>query len=187
MSHSKPAPGNLELIRAFVNTRDIEAGTDVFTDAPSLRDWLAGHGLAAPGIRVARADVEAARDVRESLRAMLLANNGEPLDPGAPETLSGAAARARFSIAFDGPLRASMEPQAGGVAGALGRLLAIVARSMAEGTWQRFKACANDACEWAFYDAARNHSRKWCEMAVCGNRMKARAYREREREREHHA
>jgi predicted RNA-binding Zn ribbon-like protein len=62
---------------------------------------------------------------------------------------------------------------------ALGRLLAIVHRAVVEGTWQRMKVCPADDCRWAFYDHSKNRSGKWCSMAECGNRMKARAYRAR--------
>ena len=54
-------------------------------------------------------------------------------------------------------------------------------RAMADGTWPRLKACAAHNCEWAFYDTSKNRSRTWCNMAVCGNREKARAYRQRQR------
>ena len=52
---------------------------------------------------------------------------------------------------------------------------------MADGSWQRLKACRASDCQWAFVDTARNHSRSWCSMASCGNREKARAFRERHR------
>ena len=74
---------------------------------------------------------------------------------------------------------ARLQPTAAGVDGALGRLLGIVAAAMADGTWSRLKACRANDCRWAFYDRARNRSRHWCSMAVCGNRTKARAYRAR--------
>jgi predicted RNA-binding Zn ribbon-like protein len=48
---------------------------------------------------------------------------------------------------------------------------------MADGSWQRLKACKSDTCRWAFIDHARNRSRQWCDMAVCGNREKARTFR----------
>jgi len=54
-----------------------------------------------------------------------------------------------------------------------------VERAQADGTWDRMKACAADTCRWAFYDHSRNRSRQWCDMAVCGNRAKARTYRKR--------
>jgi len=61
----------------------------------------------------------------------------------------------------------------------LGRLLAIVADAMADGTWPRLKACFRESCRWAFYDHARNRTGRWCSMAVCGNRTKAERYRAR--------
>jgi predicted RNA-binding Zn ribbon-like protein len=51
---------------------------------------------------------------------------------------------------------------------------------MHDGTWSRMKACRNDTCHWAFYDASRNRSGKWCSMAICGNRAKVANYRERQ-------
>jgi predicted RNA-binding Zn ribbon-like protein len=80
---------------------------------------------------------------------------------------------------FDADGSAVLEPQAGGAAGALGRLLVIVQTAIAAGTWQRLKACREHSCEWAFYDHTKNRSGAWCTMDVCGNRAKARAYRER--------
>ncbi len=35
----------------------------------------------------------------------------------------------------------------------------------------RLKICPN--CQWLFIDRSRNRSRSWCDMAVCGNRVKA--------------
>jgi len=72
-----------------------------------------------------------------------------------------------------------LEPCAEGPDGALAALLAPVAEAMSDGTWARVKACRADGCRWAFYDFSRNRSGTWCEMAVCGNREKVRAYRER--------
>src|SRR5215211_3689100 len=63
------APGDLELVRDFVNTRDLEKGTDRI-DAPGrLASWLVEKGVAR------------ARTFREALRSMLLGNAG--LSPGA--------------------------------------------------------------------------------------------------------
>jgi predicted RNA-binding Zn ribbon-like protein len=74
-----------------------------------------------------------------------------------------------------------LEATAPGVAGALGTLVGIVYTAMADGTWPRLKACQRDVCGWLFYDRSRNHSARWCQMAVCGNRTKTRAYRARQR------
>jgi predicted RNA-binding Zn ribbon-like protein len=82
-------------------------------------------------------------------------------------------------VRFDEHGDAGLVPVRPGVDGALGRMLAIVFRSVADGSWERLKACPAEDCEWAFYDWSKNGSGTWCDMAVCGNRAKARAYRER--------
>ena len=38
------------------------------------------------------------------------------------------------------------------------------------------RTCAVDTCRWLFLDTSKNHSRRWCNMKVCGNRMKARRF-----------
>ena len=39
------------------------------------------------------------------------------------------------------------------------------------------RACADPECRWLFLDTSKNHSRRWCDMKVCGNRMKARRFK----------
>jgi predicted RNA-binding Zn ribbon-like protein len=172
------APGELETVRAFVNSVDMEGGVEELSDPEALTAWLAGHGLLEPGIRATAADLDHAIDVREALRALMRANtDGEPAG-GAPATLRAAAARARLALDFV-PDGSHLAPQAGGVDGALGRLLVHVHDAQHEGTWARMKACPWHTCHWAFYDHTKNRSGVWCNMAVCGNRAKAKAYRER--------
>ena len=64
----------------------------------------------------------------------------------------------------------------------MARLLAEVIRAEAEGKWERLKACRNQGCRWAFYDASKNRSGRWCNMDICGARHKMRTYRERKSE-----
>lgn len=172
------APGDLELVRDFVNTYDVDDGVEALETPAALRAWLAERGLLR-GATVTRSDLVHARRVREALRALLLANNGVSVRKEAAATLNRAAVRARLQVRFAPDGSAATAPLAPGVDGALGRLLGLVATAMAEGTWSRLKACRADDCRWAFYDHARNHSRQWCSMAVCGNRRKARTYRRR--------
>jgi predicted RNA-binding Zn ribbon-like protein len=180
--HPKAAPGDLNHIRRFVNTIDLEDGSDEITEPEALRDWLAERDLIDRGAELTPADVRQARELREALRKMLLANNGDPVDPAAVDTICDAAKRAELQVRVDAEGQARLVPVRTGIEGAIGRLLAIVFRAQAEGTWPRLKACAyHDRCEWAFYDWSKNRSGTWCDMAVCGNRAKAQAYRERRR------
>jgi predicted RNA-binding Zn ribbon-like protein len=130
---------------------------------------------------VTQADLARALDVREGLRALLLAHNGEPLDSARVGRLDAAARRAGVRVGFGAGPRPELVPQAGGVDGALAHLLAIVAAAAERGTWQRLKACPRDCCLWAFYDQSKNRSGHWCSMDSCGNVEKARAFRERRR------
>jgi predicted RNA-binding Zn ribbon-like protein len=118
---------------------------------------------------------------REALRRLLLTHNGGELDPAAVDTLDAVARDARVEVGFGADGVPHLEPCGHGANAALGRLLAVIARAETDGTWARLKTCPADDCMWAFYDFSRNRSRTWCTMAVCGNRVKARAYRRRAR------
>jgi predicted RNA-binding Zn ribbon-like protein len=165
----------------FVNTVHFEQGeVEEHLDSPAALDaFLADNGFG--NIAAKPADLRRALELREALRSIMLANNGGAPDAVAIESLNKAAARAKVVAAFDDHASWRIEPSSTGVDGAFGRMLASVFRAMSDGSWDRVKACGNPDCRWAFYDASKNHSGRWCDMASCGNRMKARAFRERAR------
>jgi predicted RNA-binding Zn ribbon-like protein len=170
----------LHLLQDFVNTIDIEGGEDDLGTPERLHRWLMDRSLALPTDTVAEADLRRTVEIREGLRALGRANNGEPLDRQKVAALNRAANGIPVVIGVN-PDDWSLRPAAPGVDGFLGAMLATVARSMANGSWSRIKACRNDACHWLFYDHSRNRSGTWCTMAICGSRMKSRAYRSRRR------
>jgi predicted RNA-binding Zn ribbon-like protein len=175
---SKPAPPELELVQDFVNTWD--EGVEHLGSPAALAGWLRDHGLLDPGQSAQADDVERALAVREALREVLLRHGGHAGDVESPGTvLDEAARRAGLRVGFTPEADARVLVQAAGVDGALGRVLAVAHAAQADGTWERLKACADPTCRWAFYDRTRNHSGRWCDMADCGNRAKARAFRER--------
>lgn len=65
----------------------------------------------------------------------------------------------------------------------LDSVLWAVARSASElllsGELSRLRMCAADDCAWLFLDRTKNQRRRWCDMKVCGNRVKARRHYER--------
>jgi predicted RNA-binding Zn ribbon-like protein len=180
-----PAPGRLSLVQAFVNTHydlEHERGAEVLSSPRALAGWLSRRGLLDPDVELGRSELRRALDVREGIRAMLFANNGGPApDADLIERLNRAAARPGLVIQLAADGSPSFEPFRGDFDSALAFLLALVARSRLEGSWQRLKACPGDDCGWAFYDYSRNQASAWCSMAICGSRAKARAYRERNR------
>jgi hypothetical protein len=106
-----PAGGDLRLVQDFVNTLDREHHNELLDGPEGLGAWLEHRGFDARGLRAA--DVARAVEVREALRALLLANNGGPEAPDAHAVLDAAARRARLEPAF-GP--AALVPAAGSTA-----------------------------------------------------------------------
>jgi predicted RNA-binding Zn ribbon-like protein len=177
----KTAPKPLYFVQRFINSVDLENGEDELASPAALREWFAERGLMDPDERVTSADLRRALDVREGLRAVLLANNGLELDVDKVERLDKAVARAGVRVRFRPEADPELVPEASGVDGALARLMAIVAAAVEHGRWERLKACPRDSCRWAFYDTSKNRSGRWCRMEDCGNIEKARAFRERRR------
>ena len=160
-------PGPLRLVQQFVNSVDLEHQTDWLDER-----WLAEHGLRGTE------DIATAREVREALRRLLIANNGGGLDTGAIETLDRISAGIGLAVRFDELGSTRLEPvQPRPLAG----ILVAVYAAMADGSWPRLKSCRNGRCRWAFYDYSKNRSASWCSMRLCGNRIKTRAYRSRRR------
>ena len=177
----KLAPPPLLLVQAFVDTLDLDLHTDVLARADEARAWLAGAGLRDPELPGFDADLRLAREVRESLRALIGRNTGGPPLTEAelrPLEQVTSQAAARLAVTADG--------QVGLAAGGTGRLadglaglLLAVRDAQADGSWERLRLCGNPDCRWAFYDGSRGRQGAWCEMASCGNRLKNRSLRAR--------
>ena len=173
---------DLDLVAAFVNTRDVGSGADDLSSPHALRGWLVEHDLLPADHPVTEADLARALALRDAVRGIAERNNPGaevPRDEDPVATLNRLAADARMVLEFDAGGGAHLTSPDEGVDGALGRILGAVFVSMADGRWERFKACARHSCRWVYYDRSRNRSRTWCSMDVCGNREKARAFRER--------
>jgi predicted RNA-binding Zn ribbon-like protein len=171
-------PPAAELLREFVNTRDVEDGTDRLGSAASLGDWFVAHGLLASPAPVSDGDLRLALELREALRGALLAHHDGADFARANPALERVVAELPLRLTFPAG-EPRVAPATGGARGALAGLVAAVDHAVAEGAWSRLKACPADTCQWAFYDTSKNRSRTWCAMAVCGNRAKTRSYRSR--------
>ncbi|OLZ67686.1 hypothetical protein AV521_22535 [Streptomyces sp. IMTB 2501] len=167
MNERSAAPGALALVESLVNTLDIETSHDSLATA----DGRARLGVAAE-------ELAEARELRESLRAALLAHAGHP--PHREVTPLG-------ELLSRAPLYVTVDERDGSAALApapdaplLSRVAAAVAEGLAEGTWMRLKACEADDCHWAYYDRSPAGRGRWCSMQVCGARAKMRRYRAKE-------
>lgn len=175
-TETKPAPMPLLLVQAFVNTLDFDTGRDLLGDSDTARGWLADAGLIARQTRVTEDELEHARAVREAIRSLL---QGSSADLAALRAVAGRH-ELRLTVSEGGPF-ALENPRRETLDDALFELLLIIRRAQEDGSWSRLKACANPDCAWAFYDRSRNQQGNWCDMAVCGNRLKNRQLRARRR------
>jgi predicted RNA-binding Zn ribbon-like protein len=177
----KPAPGPLALVQDFVNTRNYFHGGDLLGDAEEATRRLTERGLLKKGESVGESERRRLVSLREALRGLLLVHNGAA-EPGPDaEDLNGLVTSAALGVRFGADGRPTLEPAAwdSPAERVVARLLAEVIWAEAEGKWERLKACRNEGCRWAFYDASKNRSGRWCNMDICGARHKMRTYRER--------
>ena len=177
---SKPAPEPLRLVQAMVNTVELPDGSDRLADRADARSWLVDNKLLGPTAELTDVDLDLVQAVREALRVLLVHNAGGPPPTEAalgPLREVAATGAARPTLAGDGEVRLTATGDS--VRDRLVDLLLIVRDAQRDGTWSLLKACANDECQWAFYDNSRNHGGTWCEMSACGNKLKNRAFRAR--------
>jgi predicted RNA-binding Zn ribbon-like protein len=182
------APGRLAVVQAFVNTLDLEEGTDELGSPAALDAWLlSAGGLTEPTAgQSGPSELALAVELREALRGVLRSHvshnpaargNVTAADPVARLAEISSAMQARISADADGSVR--VVPGGPGSRAALAGLLLIAAEAHTLGTWARLKVCSADDCQWAFYDRSPTRSGCWCSMQICGSRAKSRAYRRR--------
>jgi predicted RNA-binding Zn ribbon-like protein len=178
-AETKPAPLPLLVVQSFVNTWEADTGVDLLADEQRAARWLRQAGLlddadAAPEVPAP----SLLREVREAIRALLVLNAGGP-EPGdeARRVLHQAAAGCLVRPVLHEGGRVELEAAGDGAWAT--RLLLIVRDAQRDGSWGRLKACRNEECTWAFYDRSHAGRGAWCDMAVCGNRIKNRNLRTR--------
>lgn len=165
-------PTLLRLVRDFVNTAELQLGTDRLRPG-SAEQALRGLGLLPPQARLGSADLSLLVGLREGVRELLLGHAGHDTRASVlgelDERLRGVPLL--VTVAGGPPRLAAVEPDAAHrVVAAV--LTAVVVAPAAE--WARLKVCARDSCRWAFFDTSRNRSGRWCSMAGCGNIVKMR-------------
>lgn len=160
------APGDLEQVRALLNSWRIPNDTRLATDR--FGDYARDHGLHPD-------DIGPLRELRDDLRAVV---EGAP---GAASRVGAWAARLGLRpVIRDGDI--GFEHPGCPADG----ILAIALTAAADGRWRRLKACPD--CRWIFYDHTRNASKRWCLMyaggpdgRACGTIAKVRQYRQKQK------
>jgi predicted RNA-binding Zn ribbon-like protein len=185
-------PDQLANLYDFANTLDVRHFThhgvphvqgDELAGPRELGAWMAQRGLSFTSARITPPMFDIALQLRASVRAYLQCDPAERRkDKDAVQSLN--AALKQF------PLVARAHVDRGMVLGAsrddaLAGMSAIVAElydGSVRDTLDRLKMCAAEECRRVFFDRSKPATRRWCMSTLCGNRMKTRAYRERQRD-----
>lgn len=171
----------------FLNSVGAPYGTviDWLRDGAALVAWMQGAGLLDPE-EVAALSWEAAaldavavraRDLREALRAGLSGEGALPIAV-LNAVLSGQARHLHVKETADGVVWQEQRPLDRPEA-LLARLAEAAADLLAQDRPDRTRICAGEGCTFWFRDQSKNGRRRWCDMSICGNRAKARAFRDR--------
>ena|SRR5215472_1577959 len=169
MNDPRALPGE-PLALDLVNTEFAATGTlvDLLATAESARAWAAAAGLT---VTPDEAGLGALRQARSAVRDALEHRGTAPLSAVLDR------GRVRLSVSDElvpvRTLRVS-EPAWLPAVLAAANLLDLLETAPA-----RVKHCENPDCMLWFFDTTRNGTRRWCSMAVCGNRMKARRHYDR--------
>jgi predicted RNA-binding Zn ribbon-like protein len=87
-------------------------------------------------------------------------------------------AKERQELKWDGERLNWTLPQATSLPGLPLWLLSLsTAAFMTSEQMRLLRECGNAECRWLFVDTSKNHTRRWCDMKICGNRMKARRFK----------
>jgi predicted RNA-binding Zn ribbon-like protein len=155
---------------------------------------LARAASNSAGSRAAASEaLESARNLREATATVLYAAVDGRVPPAAAmstlEELCLDASRHRQLQWNRSAKRSVAPPRASWVWGHSEYELALPAWILAQAASElmtsaaldRLRACGCETCRWLFLDTSKNHSRRWCDMKICGNRMKARRFLARRR------
>lgn len=158
-------PVSLDLL----NTRWMLDGArqDLLTDTEGLAVWLRANGL-DERFTAAAATLRHTLVARDALSGLV----DRPGDPAATARVDAVLGhgRIRATLTAEGP---GERPEFTDVTWGPGWTAARDYLDLLRTAPDRIRSCAHDACILHFFDTSRNGTRRWCSMAVCGNRAKA--------------
>ena len=160
---------------------------DLFQRDADVFHWLKQAGL--PVAKLARhatrtSVLDSARTLRENIRSLVERRKaGERGDPALLNRfLSGAQSHPRIVWNKARSLKIEKVRRKDAAEAILGPLAEAAADLLAAADFRLVKRCEDDTCVLWFSDHTKSHRRRWCSMALCGNRHKVAAYRQRLRD-----
>jgi predicted RNA-binding Zn ribbon-like protein len=154
-------------------------------DEPAWRDGFLSHWGYAPAGAASEREWTRLLALRRLMRS-IVESVGAAQAPSARDVaeLNRVLAGSKLTrevTAGEGRLELRLRPARPDWTWVLSELAATLVELLAEGEAERIKVCDNPDCRFAFYDASKNRSRRWCAQSTCGNRHKVRQFRARRR------
>jgi predicted RNA-binding Zn ribbon-like protein len=164
----------------LINT--VVQGTETWHSDADVMQWLKDAGFPASG-KAPHGLLEAGRGLRETVRALVHARkHGHKLDVA---RLNGLLAQSQRHLALHAQADGSVTLQTRYATDTPERLLAPLAESaaqlLADGDFNLIRKCEDHECTLWFLDRTKSHRRRWCSMALCGNRNKVASFRQRQK------
>ena len=177
---------DLEGALDFINTLDLDDGVLIehFREPADAAGWFREHRLIhdGDGHRWTQADLERTRTVRGALRdvvdSIVLERTPAEDSLRIVNEVLDAGPRPQLEIS-GGDVRIGHRHVSAPASEALVPIAEAIVDEIASGRPDRFRICANDRCQWTFFDASPTARRRWCDMKTCGNRAKAARHRQR--------
>jgi predicted RNA-binding Zn ribbon-like protein len=147
-----------------------------------LGAWMSQHGLLSSGAEVTPAMFEVALQLRTSVRSYLQCDPVERRrNKDAVQSLNKAMSLFPLMVEARSDRMALRAARGDALAG-LSLVVAELYDGSVRGTLDRLKMCAAEECRRVFFDRSKPATRRWCMSTLCGNRIKTRNYRERQRD-----
>ena len=188
-SHIELAAAPLVADHLALDMLNTEAGTgdarqDFWRSNDAVLDWLKRCGIDAgsPGAPVADDFLRDAKALRAAARDLITRRiQGERGDPALLNRYLAAMASTPVLVWDEAQPQLVRQGAAPSPARALGILAEAVATLLADDDVALVRQCEHPECVLWFYDRTKSHRRRWCSMALCGNRHKAAQFRARNR------
>lgn len=174
----------LDLLNTQVRSGDVLV--EHFNTAEDILRWLARNGIEllagndTVDEQVLVAQMHALRAVARN--AITQRKRGETIDVGELNAFLDAHLTSSKLLSNEGQYSLVQVPRGGVIASLLGPVAQVVAELLVDDNFDLVRQCEHPECVLWFYDRTKAHKRRWCSMAICGNRYKAAQFRKRNNE-----
>jgi predicted RNA-binding Zn ribbon-like protein len=169
-------------VRHFIEHGEQHQQDDELESADELANWMQPRRLLTPGAKVTSAVFDTALRLRTGLRDYLQQDPETRRGKTATRALNEMIAAFPVIAELGGETGAILRPARDDALAGLSALAVELYDGARDGSLDRLKMCAADECHRVFYDRSKPATRRWCMSTLCGNRIKTRAYRERQRD-----